>query len=76
MRKLLSFLMGFLLGALAGAVIAMLLAPEAGDQTRQQVKGRMDQVIAEGKRAAAERRTELESQLEQLKQGQPLQRSE
>ena len=76
MRKLFSFLMGFLLGALVGVAVAMLLAPEPGDQTRQQVKGRMDQVIAEGKRAAAERRTELESQLEQLKQGQPLQGSE
>jgi gas vesicle protein len=76
MRKLFSFLMGFLLGALVGVAVAMLLAPEPGDQTRQQVRGRMDQVIAEGKRAAAERRTELESQLEQLKQGQPLQGSE
>jgi gas vesicle protein len=76
MRKLFSFLLGFLLGALVGAVIAMLLAPEAGDETRQQVKGRMDQVIAEGKRAAAERRTELASQLEQLKQGKPLQESQ
>jgi gas vesicle protein len=72
MRKLFSFLLGFLMGALVGVAIAMLLAPEAGDQTRQQVKGRMDQVIAEGKRAASERRTELESQLEQLKQGKPL----
>ncbi len=72
MRKLFSFLLGFLLGALVGVVIALLLAPEAGEQTRQQVQVRMDQIIAEGKRAAAERRTELESQLEQLKQGKPL----
>jgi gas vesicle protein len=76
MRKLFNFLMGFLLGALVGVAVAMLLAPEPGDQTRQQVRGRMDQVIAEGKRAAAERRTELESQLEQLKRGKPLQESE
>jgi len=72
MRKLFSFLLGFLLGASVGIAIALLLAPEAGEQTRQQVQVRMDQIIAEGKRAAAERRTELESQLEQLKQGKPL----
>jgi gas vesicle protein len=76
MRKLFSFLLGFLMGALVGVAIAMLLAPEAGEQTRQQVQLQMDRVIAEGKRAAAERRTELESQLEQLKQGKPLQGSE
>jgi len=72
MRKLFSFLLGFLLGALVGVAVALLLAPEAGEQTRQQVQVRMDQIIAEGKRAAAERRTELESQLEQLKKGKPL----
>ncbi len=69
MRKLLSFLLGFLLGALVGVTIAMLLAPEAGEQTRQLMQTRMDQIIEEGKRAAAERRAELETQLEQLKKG-------
>lgn len=69
MRKLLGFLLGFLLGALVGATIAMLLAPEAGEQTRQQMQTRMDQIIEEGKRAAADRRAELETQLEQLKKG-------
>lgn len=69
MRKLLSFLFGFLLGALVGAAIAIMLAPEAGEQTRHKIQLRMDQVVEEGKRAAAERRAELESQLEQLKKG-------
>jgi gas vesicle protein len=69
MRKLFSFLLGFLTGALVGAPIAMLLAPEAGEMTRQGIQLRMDQIVEEGKRAAAERRTELESQLEQLKRG-------
>lgn len=72
MRKLFGFLFGFLLGALVGASIAMLLAPEAGEQTRRQIQLRLDEVVEEGKRAAAERRTELEAQLEQLKQGKPV----
>ena len=69
MRKLFNFLLGFLLGAMVGAAIAMLLAPEAGEMTRHQFQMRMDHIVKEGKRAAAERRTELESQLEQLKKG-------
>jgi gas vesicle protein len=72
MRKLFNFLFGFLLGALVGAAIATLLAPEAGESTRQQLQLRMDQVVEEGKRAAAERRAELETQLEQLKKGKTL----
>lgn len=72
MRKLFNFLFGFLLGVLVGAAIATLLAPEAGDSTRQKVQLRMDQVVEEGKRAASERRAELETQLEQLKKGKTL----
>jgi gas vesicle protein len=73
MRKLFSFLLGLMLGALVGAAIAALLAPEAGETTRGQIQLRVQQVIDEGKRAAAERRAELESELEQLKQGKSLQ---
>ena len=69
MRKLFNFSLGFLFGALVGAAIAILLAPDAGEMTRHGIQLRMDQIVQEGKRAAAERRTELESQLEQLKKG-------
>ncbi len=69
MRKLVSFLLGFLLGAMVGAAVAILLAPEPGDVTRQQIQLRLDHALEEGKRAAAERRAELEAQLEQLKRG-------
>ena len=61
MRKLLNFLLGFMLGVLIGAAIAMLLAPEPGEATRGQIQQRVQEVIDEGKRAAAERRAELES---------------
>jgi gas vesicle protein len=66
------FLFGFLLGAMIGAAIAMLLAPDTGEATRGQIQSRAQQVIDEGKRAAAERRAELESELDQLKQGKSL----
>ena len=69
MRKLLAFVLGFLFGAVVGVAIATLLAPESGEQTRGHIQLRVQNVIDEGKRAAAERRVELESQLEQLKQG-------
>lgn len=72
MRKLLMFLLGFLLGAMVGAAIAMLLAPEAGEVTRGQIQLRVQEVIEEGKKAAAERRAQLESELDQLKQGKSL----
>ena len=72
MRKLFMFLIGLMLGALVGAAIATLLAPDSGESTRGQIQGRVQQVIDEGKRAAAERRLELESELEQLKQGRSL----
>jgi gas vesicle protein len=72
MRKLFMFLLGLMLGALVGAAVAAMLAPESGEATRGQIQSRMQQVIDEGKKAAAERRMELESELEQLKRGEPL----
>ena len=69
MRKLFSFLLGFLLGALVGAAIVTLLAPTSGDEVRRQIQIRVDQVVEEGKRAAAERKEELETQLAELKKG-------
>lgn len=72
MRKLLAFVFGMLLGAVVGVAIATLLAPESGEEMRGQIQSRVQNVVDEGKRAAAERRVELESQLDQLKQGKSL----
>ncbi len=69
MRKLFSFLFGFLCGALIGAAIMILLTPESGIELRQQIQFRVDQAMEEGKRAYTERKSELESQLADLKQG-------
>jgi gas vesicle protein len=69
MYKLFNFVLGFVLGALVGVALAVLLSPGSGDEIRQQIQLRADQVVQEGKRAAAERKAELESQLEALKKG-------
>ena len=69
MRKLIAFLLGFALGAMIAVVIGTLLAPESGEDTRGRIEQYIQHVLDEGKRAASDRQAELESQLEQLKQG-------
>jgi len=72
MQKNISFLMGVLSGAIVGAVIAILLAPRSGDELQGQMRARVQELIEEGRRAAAARRSELESQLEAFKRGAPV----
>ncbi len=72
MQKNISFLMGVLSGAIVGAVIAILLAPRSGDELQGQMRARVQELIEEGRRAAAARRAELESQLEAFKRGAPV----
>jgi gas vesicle protein len=67
MEKTLDFLGGLLLGALVGASVAVLLAPRSGADTQAALRARVDEVIEEGRRAAAERRAELEAQFAEAK---------
>jgi gas vesicle protein len=67
MDKTLDFLTGLLLGALVGGTAAMLLAPRRGADTQALLRERVDEVIEEGRRAAAERRAELEAQFAEAK---------
>ena len=67
MDKTLDFLGGLLLGALVGASVAILLAPKSGADTQAALRARVDGVIEEGRRAAAERRAELEAQFAEAK---------
>jgi gas vesicle protein len=67
MDKTLDFLGGLLLGALVGASLAMLLAPRSGADTQAALRARVDAVIEDGRRAAAERRAELEAQFAEAK---------
>lgn len=57
------FFEGLIIGAVVGAAVALFMAPQSGKQTQSSIQQRVDLVLEEGKRAAAERRAELESQL-------------
>jgi len=67
MRKIVGFIAGAMCGAIVGAVAALLLAPASGIELRRRVRARVDELIVEGRRAAEERRAELEAQLAALK---------
>lgn len=64
------FFEGLLLGALTGAAVTLLTAPQSGEVTQASIQERVKLVMDEGKRAAAERRAELESQFAQARQPQ------
>ena len=69
MRKTISFLIGLFSGAIVGVAAALLLAPYSGSELQDRVRARVQELIEEGKRAAAARRAELEAQLEGFKRG-------
>ena len=71
MKKLMQFLGGFSLGALVGASIAVLLAPMSGNEIRNQMRVEFERVQAEVKKAAIDRRAELEDQLTTLRAPRP-----
>lgn len=66
MRKLLAFMAGAMCGAIVGAVAALLLAPMSGDEIQQRARKRFEGIVEEGRKAAEERRAELEQQLRQM----------
>jgi gas vesicle protein len=68
MRKFFSFLMGTVMGALVGATVALLLAPESGEELRESIRQRFENLQGEIQEAAATRRVELEKQLANLRQ--------
>lgn len=68
MGSLFRFLGGFVLGALIGGAAGLLLTPQSGEELQRTARERVQQVIEEGRRAAAERRAELEAQFAQAKQ--------
>ena len=69
MRKVASFLVGLVIGATVGAAVAILLAPYSGSELQERARTRVQELVDEGKRAAATRRAELEAQLDAFKRG-------
>jgi gas vesicle protein len=61
------FLIGITVGGLVGSSIALLLAPEAGDELRGQLRERGQNFFSDIRHAADERRIELRQRLEVMR---------
>lgn len=68
MGKVFRFLGGLLLGAAVGAGATLLLTPQSGAELQTNLRQHINAVIEDGRRAAEERRAELEAQFAQAKQ--------
>ncbi len=69
MHKLFKFVLGMLFGAIIGSTVTLLLAPAPGAEVQDKIRTRFQELIEEGRKAAAERRAELERQLDAFKRG-------
>ncbi len=67
MRRLIGLMLGIGTGALVGATAAILLTPASGKDLRSELRGRMQRFSNELQEAAAQRRAELERQLESMR---------
>lgn len=67
MRRMFGFLIGITVGGLVGSSIALLLAPEAGDDLRGQLRDRGQNFFNDIRHAADERRIELRQRLEVMR---------
>jgi gas vesicle protein len=66
MRKLWSYLIGAGLGIAAGMALVTLFAPVSGSELRHNVRQHYQQAVAAGRKAAADKRAELEKELAEL----------
>lgn len=67
MKRIASFFVGAMMGVLVGGTLALLLAPSSGNELRNQMQDRVERLREEIRRAAADRRDELEAQLAALR---------
>ena len=63
--KTLRFTLGLTLGAGIGTVAAMLLAPQSGKISKEQLQARIDEIMSAGKSAQRDRERELQQYWEQ-----------
>jgi gas vesicle protein len=67
MRRMVGFVIGIFIGALVGSTVALLLAPESGNELRDQLRARGEGFLAEVREAAEIRRAELTDRLQTLR---------
>jgi gas vesicle protein len=61
------FVIGLFVGWLVGGTVALLLAPESGEELRNEIRSRSANFLGEIKSAADTRRADLEKQLADLR---------
>ncbi|MFT5195440.1 MAG: gas vesicle protein [Cellvibrionaceae bacterium] len=66
MKRLMGFIVGAICGAAVGAAIALIFAPANGEQLRQDIKSKWDEVLEEARRAQEETQKELEDEFGQI----------
>ena len=67
MRRMFGFLIGIVVGGLVGSTIALLLAPDSGEDLRNQLRARGDHFFGEVRHAADERKIELRQKLDDMR---------
>jgi gas vesicle protein len=65
--KAVNFTLGLLLGTAVGYTVTLLFVPRSGVETQELLRQQIEIVLDEGRRAAEEKREQLEAQLEVLK---------
>ncbi|MBE3142463.1 MAG: YtxH domain-containing protein [Planctomycetes bacterium] len=67
MRRAFSFFIGTLIGGIIGVAVALLFAPSAGEELRDQINDRAQGLAADIRHAANTKRIELQDRLETLR---------
>lgn len=68
MRKLLSFVIGLGAGISLGMLVVALFSPMTGEEFRANLKGHYQDAVEAGRKASAQRRSELEAELKRMRE--------